>query len=91
MTLYIADKKLNNFMECIDMKHKYKYFVSIKSVVFKTNTIVNEDYFMNIINKSMDKLDFCIPAIEFCGVIYCHDSVCELSDGINTFFIKPIK
>jgi len=86
MTLYIADRTINNFMKAADLNPHYKQFVARRIASFSTTSQINEDYFMNIIDKSKDQEDFWIPAIEFCGTLYCDKNIKELSDGKRILF-----
>ena len=87
-TLYMADKKINKWMQAFDMRENHKWFVVPHSATFSTPTKVNEKYFHKIINKSKKAdMEFWIPAIEFGGVLYVHESVAELSDGKRGMFV----
>jgi hypothetical protein len=83
MTLLIADKKMNRFMENCDMKPATKWFVTPMVVSYDTETKIDEAYIMKIIDASFDKADtdFLIPGVVFCGVLYCREGVTEISDG----------
>lgn len=87
-TLFIADKKQNAFMKAADLCPDYKVFVTGKEAVsFKTKTLVNEQYFMRIIEKSKSQKDFWIPAIEHDGTLYISPEIMELSDGSKVAFV----
>ena len=89
MTLFIADKTLNNCMEDFDLKHKNKVYVSNKlNLNFKTTNKISEDYFINIINKSEKNEKFWITAIKFCNKLFVHKDIKEISDGEKIIFIK---
>jgi len=88
MTLYVADRKINDFMECVDLKPKHKVYVSLMGVDFETSTLVHEQYFLDLIEKSRTQKGYWIPAIEFCGLIYCAEEIKEISDGNKIIFCQ---
>lgn len=88
MTLYIADRKVNKFMETFDLKPKHKVYVSFRKANFETSTLIDEKYFLNIIEKSREQEDFWIPAIEFCGNLFHAEEIKEVSDGKRIMFLK---
>jgi hypothetical protein len=90
MTLYIANNKLNKFMEDFDLKPQHKFYITIQRVSFEKSSEIKDDFFYKIIKSSKDNKDnstFWIPAIEFCGKIYKDKDIKELSDGIYTRFL----
>ena len=87
--LFIADNKLNKWMASFDMWPQYKVFISAKyKVSFETSTLVDRNYWMNIIKKSKEKKDCWIPAIEHDGVLYVSPEIMELSDGNKIAVIR---
>ena len=89
-TLFVADLTHNKFMSAFDMRPDYKWFVVPTEVSFVTQTPVNEDYFMNIINKSKEDPTFWIPAVKYMDNIYFSPDVKILSDGIREMFIQEV-
>jgi hypothetical protein len=88
MTLFIAEKKINKFMQRFTIKPDYKWFVFLKRVSFVKDSKVTSSHFMKIINESKKEKDFWIPAIKFRGNFYCDKDVKELSDGKRVFFVN---
>jgi hypothetical protein len=87
-TLYLADKKRNNFMRGVDLCPQNKAYVTDKETIrFKTSTLVNRQYWLNIIEKSKAEDDFWIPAIEHDGILYVSPEIMELSDGKQVMFV----
>ena len=87
MTLCMAEKFTNAFMQSCDLKPDYKEFVIMKEISFFTTTNITPEYFMNIIEKSKNEKTFWIPAIIFCGVTYAAEGIKIISDGKKEFFI----
>ena len=82
MTLLLAENKINNFMEAVDLKHKGKWYVYPTQSSFSYEKEIKPELFLNIIKKSKEnKNGFWVPGIVFCGTLYKDDSVTELSDG----------
>jgi len=88
MILYIAKKDVNNFMASVDMKHEGKWFIEKTAVSFTRKNAVDEKFFNDMIEKSFKNDDFCFPAIEFCGTLYTHPDVKELSDGEKIVYVQ---
>ena len=88
MTLYIADRKQNELMKHFDLRHDHKWFIKRVTVSFKTKTKVNEQYFLDLIEKSKAEQEKWVPAIEFGGTLYTDPSVKELSDGQQVMFVN---
>lgn len=87
-TLFIADKKQNGLMKAFDLCPDYKVFVTGKEEVsFKTKTLVDEAYFLRIIEKSKSQKDYWIPAIQHDGTLYVSPEIMELSDGNKCAFV----
>lgn len=87
-TLFIADKKLNSLMKAMDVCPDYKVFVTGKEdVSFKTKSLVNDGYWMNMIEKSKTQRDYWIPAVQHDGVMYVSPEIMEISDGNKNAFI----
>lgn len=91
MTLFIEQKRMTEMMRKLDLFHDKKFLVSGTNVEFKTSTPVNEEYFMNFINKSKSSDDMRILAIQYMDNLYCDDDVVELSDGECSIFVRPLK
>lgn len=91
MTLFIADVFTNKSMKAFDLKPDCKWYVSPTSVNFKTNSIVNDQYFEDIIKASKEKFQeqgFWIPAIKYQNNFYRDSEVKILSDGEKEVFIN---
>jgi hypothetical protein len=87
-TLYIAEHKLNDMMKVFDMCASHKVFFSSKQrVSFKTTTLVNEKYWLDMIEKSKAQKDYWIPAIVHEGVMYVSPEIMELSDGKQSAYV----
>jgi len=94
MIIYIADKWKNKMMRNMDVSAPNKWFVETpQKVSFNTTTTVNEDYFMDLIEKSREDKDaeYWIPAISFCNTLYIAPDVEELSDGKKSMFLGKVK
>jgi len=92
MTLFIADKKINEFMSCVDMRHDRKQFYNSKLVTdFETSKVVDDKYILNIIEKSKNEEGYWIPAIEYQGTLYHDPELIELSDGRVSLFLGEKK
>ena len=72
--LFIADRRINNFMKGLDLRHDGQWYVKSQIVTFTTSSEVNENYFSNIIEESYliyniseenGPADFWIPAISY--------------------------
>lgn len=80
-TVYIADKKINEFMEACDLREKGKWYVVGYEI--STKTAITEQFLMEIIEKSYvnDDSDFWIPAIECMNNMFFHYTATHISDG----------
>lgn len=87
MTLYIADRQINEFMKTFDLRPDYKWFIKTVTVRFKPTKKLNDKFFLNLIEKSKAEKEKWVPAIQFQDKIYCDPSVKELSDGNKCFFV----
>ena len=89
MIFYIADKKINRFMEMFDLKPKHKVFISQEQVAdLTTTTKVNKNYITKLIFDSKKNDDFWIPMIGYEGKLYVCNEIMEISDGKKTCFIN---
>lgn len=88
MIIFTADKEMNRVMRSFDMCPEYKWFIETKAVEFDTSTVVDDDYFVRLINKSKEAEEsFWIPAIKYQDNFYHHPDVKILSDGKKEMFI----
>ncbi len=87
MTLFIADRKINEFMKTFDLRPDHKWFIKPVTVQFKAAKKLNDEVFLNIIEQSKIEKEKWVPAIQFQDKIYCDPSVKELSDGSKSFFV----
>ena len=87
MTLYIADRKINEFMKHFDLRPDYKWFIVPQTVTFTTENPVNDEYFVKLIQESKKEKEKWIPAIRYMSNLYADESVKELSDGNRVFFV----
>jgi len=89
MTLMVADNPTNGFMKAFDLRNDGEYFVSLMDIQFSTDAVLNEDYFMNIIDKSIEgELEgMKVPGIIFCGNAFLHKGVTKISDGKKCFYV----
>lgn len=88
-TLYIAEGKINEMMTVLDLRPPGKYYVGLLKVSFTTTSTIDDNYFMDIIEKSFEMENGnCIVAIEYMNNLYVHPSVKEISDGKTTFFVN---
>jgi hypothetical protein len=88
ITLYIADRKMNQMMAAFDMCPAYKVFVSmIVSEVERVGTDSDEEFFKRLISLSRKEKDYWIPAISHNGVLYTADEIREISDGNHSVII----
>lgn len=86
--LYIVDRKVNDFMKILDLCHSNKVFVNLQEMNFTTTTLVDEDYFMNIIGESKKNENFWIAAISYMDNIFIDKDVKIISDGKQELFIN---
>jgi len=90
MTLWIAKKPLNDWMEALDVKPYFKWYIQKEDVTLKTESVVDDKYYMNLIQKSFAEysdLGFWIPAISTHDKFYVPDNVKILSDGEKEMFV----
>lgn len=88
MTMFIADREVNNFMSAFDMRLDCKWFIKKVEVNFQTPTPIDEPYFLSLIEKSKDEKKFWVPAIQYMGNFFHDPSVKILSDGKHEMFIS---
>ncbi len=88
MTLFIAEKEMNELMKAVGLKDESRWFVKPVSVGFQTKEKINEDYFNKMIEESKKIKDAWVPAIGFCDTVYSCPSVVSISDGAVEMFIK---
>jgi len=96
--LYIAEKKLNSFMSCCDLRRDSQWYVVSQIVNFSTSLEVNKDYFLKIIEASYKEFikdsilenaeNFWIPAIKHNIKLYVHPTVTEISNGNQSIVIS---
>jgi hypothetical protein len=91
MTLFIADRKMNEFMRCFDLRPPHKWYVFPQKVSFTTTSKVDDDYVLRLIEKSKGEPEKWVPAIEYMGNIYHDPTVMELSDGQKIVFLPPVE
>lgn len=92
MTLYVADRKMNDFMKAFDLRIDCKQFIDLRDVTFtlKPGVVIDEEFFMNFIMKSKELMEgYWIPAILYQGNFFYHPEVKVLSDGQREMFITP--
>lgn len=90
MTLFIADDITNKFMKSADLKPEYKWYVTPQVIDFRTSSLVDDQYFENIIKASKEVFQeqgFWIPAIRYQNNFYRDSEVKILSDGKKEVFI----
>jgi hypothetical protein len=96
MTLHVADRKMNDFMKCFDLRADFKWFIESKEVTVTTTTVVDEKYIRTFIETSKQdwlkgikrsKEDFWIPAITYLGKLYKDPDVKILSDGVREYLV----
>jgi len=92
VTLFIAARTINKFMESCDLKHSKKWYVIATYVTYVTDKEINSDYFMKLIENSKNNYierltDHWSPAIIYEGHRYVDPEVLEITDGNNTMFI----
>lgn len=90
MTLYISDRKLNEFMKAFDMRIDCKQFIEPREAIFtmKPGRVIDEEFFMNLITKSKDLMEgYWIPAIKYQDNFFYHPEVKVLSDGQKEMFL----
>ena len=77
VNLFIADKTKNKLMKLFDLKEDYKEYVEVTTatLTLKENTEIDENFFMNIIEKSKADNDYWIPAIKYNGVMYRDEKI----------------
>jgi len=85
MTLFIADRKINELMKYFGLKPDYKEFVIPQEISFDAAAEAN--FFLNLIEKSKTDEKYWIPAIQFGSNLYHDPSVKELSDGQQIMFV----
>jgi len=94
MTMFIADRKMNELMRCFDMRIDCKQFIEPQEATFtlKEGVVLDEAFFINIIRKSKELMDgYWIPAIRYQDNFFYHPEVKVLSDGRREFFIQQFR
>ncbi len=86
-TFFLADRHMNNMMKGFDLKPDHKWFIYKQHCDFTTTTTINEQYFMDIIEKSKAQEEFWIPVITYMGSVFNDPSVKVISDGDKEMFI----
>lgn len=86
MTLYIADRIINEIMKVVGMKEEHKEFIVPMAASFHKEP--SDAYFLNILErgKTLDKR-FWIVAVKFEDRYYCQKGIKCLSDGKNETWI----
>ena len=89
-TFYVANKWKNEFMQRLDARKDYEWFV--EPVLHEISTWIaecdREDFFLEeIIEKSRPYKDFWVPGVLYCGVIYHPEDVKIISDGKKLIFL----
>lgn len=87
LTLFLADKRLNETMSALDMRPHYKVFVSNKST-FKTKKEITTEFLLDMIEKSRTQETFWIPAIEWNGQLVIAPEIKSISDGQKEAFVR---
>lgn len=89
LTLYIAEKRINNLMSAFDMCPSYKVFVHpVQQEIDRQGTDSDESFFHRIIESSRSQKDYWIPAVMHDGRIYVADGIKEISDGNRIMFVN---
>ena len=91
MTMFIAEKTMNNLMRSADLRPDYKWYCILKTVVFETTTPITEAYFTGIMEKSkaeFEKNGWWVPAIKYQDNFFAETSVKIVSDGKVEMFVK---
>jgi len=89
LTLWLADKRLNEIMAAFDMCPSYKVFVLNKSS-FDTDKEVTKEFLLGIIEKSRSQETFWIPAIEWDGELISAPELKIISDGKHEAFLRSV-
>lgn len=89
LTVYVAENKINRFMESFDMKNSSTWFIITQEVYMKTkkNFKASKKFFFDLIEKSKLNKNSWIPDIGYNGKLYVAKDVRELSNGDTAFFI----
>lgn len=77
LQLFIADNRVNEWMEKLDVRHPDKYFVYSMNISFERD-VMDEDFIMKLINDSKDTKAIdgkWIAAIGFGDTLYTQESV----------------
>lgn len=89
LTLYIADRKTNDFMAAVDLCPSYKVFVKpIEQETERKGVGSDEDFINRIIQLSKSEKDYWIPAVKYNGFVYADEGIREISDGNKIMFIQ---
>lgn len=91
VTLYIANRRVNDFMAGFDLRDPGKWYYDSQVITIDTVTKVDKAYFQNMIQESKKLKDFWIPAIRCMGNFVVDPDVRQLSDGATTMFIPPMQ
>jgi hypothetical protein len=89
LTLYIADRKVNNFMKLADLCPYYKVFVTRSTTedITRQGEDSDEDFVNRIIESSRLIKDFWIPAVLCKDKLYCAKEIKVISDGSSEMFL----
>lgn len=90
LVVYIADKRLNDFMAQFGTCPDYKVFVQpVVQEVTRQSTDSDEDFAGRLIEKSKTDSEnsFWVPAVSCDGVLYSDPSIKEISDGRKSMFL----
>ena len=92
ITMFIADRTMNELMKHFDLRPNYKWFIVPQTLSFTTTAPLSDEHFALMIEKSRSDYtggaDKWIPAIRYMDNFYCDKSVKELSDGKHVIFTQ---
>lgn len=86
-TIFMADRKINKFMESTGVKPKFKWFIKKAKTEMDVLEIPDDRFFEDIIQNSKDCKEFWIPAISYNGKLFKDKEVKIISDGQKEMFI----
>lgn len=87
MTLHIAQRQINDFMQAADLRPEFKWYCESVEVSFAPPKKVDEKFFQTLMLKSKTNEKFWIPAISYFDNLFVAPGVKILSDGEKEYFV----
>ena len=89
VTVFVADKLMNNMMKAFDLCPDYKVFASPQEMdMERKGTDSDTDFAQRIINMSKKEDRYWIPVVVLNGYMYVDEGIREVSNGHKVMFVR---